>query len=260
MSQLSDVLEISGGAGLSHSIRDVIGVKKINTPAYFDFSAGATIHDLFFERINMGVSRNVQYPTMRHLFSDSSGNLDLDPENAYKYEIAFLNTFNFVRPISLTNTFFYNHVYDMIDKRGSRYENYTEVKNRGWELALMMNLSKSADLEFNYGYIDLSMNKDYPYYEVPENQISCILRYRLPYDIRMKYQFDYYDTRISPDDLDRLYTLDDYTLHQISFSKAFGKNRIVLGVENIFDTDYSEEYGFPAAGRNFTLGFEWVVF
>ena len=37
----------------------------------------------------------------------------------------------------------------MIDKRGSRYENYTEVKNRGWELALMMNLSKSADLEFN---------------------------------------------------------------------------------------------------------------
>ncbi|HPY97112.1 MAG TPA: TonB-dependent receptor plug domain-containing protein [Candidatus Cloacimonadota bacterium] len=260
MSQLTNILEVSGGFGISHSIRDVIGEKTINTPAYFDFSAGATVRDVFFDKIVMGVSKNVQYPTMRHLFSNSRGNLDLDPENAYKYEMSFLNTFDFIRPISLTNTIFYNHVYDMIERKGARYENYLEVKNWGWETALMLNIYKNADLEFNYGYIDLSMNKDYPYYEVPENQVTCILHYRLPFDVRMKYQFDYYDTRISPDDNDREFTLDAYSLHQISFSKSFGKNRVVLGLENIFDVDYADEYGFPAAGRNFNLGIEMVLF
>ena len=61
--------------------------------------------------------------------------------------------------------------------------------------------------------------------------------------------------RISPDDLDRLYTLDDYTLHQISFSKHLERTECI-GCGKYFDLIIPKN--MVSCSGNFTLGFEFV--
>jgi outer membrane receptor protein involved in Fe transport len=50
--------------------------------------------------------------------------------------------------------------------------------------------------------------------------------------------------------------LNDYTLVDLRLDQAFLKKRfhIYLGVDNLFDRDYEEAYGFPQAGRTFYAG------
>lgn len=257
--KMNQQTEVSGGIGFSNSIRD-ISTEQISTPVYPDFCAGISMKDIYFDKVILGFSKNIQFPTMHELFSDSKGNLDLDAEKAYKTEFSLHKAFHLFKPLSFSNTFFYNSIHDMIELKGGKYTNFRQLENAGFETALMMNLSQKMNLELSYDYIDLSMNTGYPFYEIPENHVAAILNMSLPFNVKMKYQYDYYDDRISPDDNDVLHTLEAYSLHQINLSKSFKKTRLVFGVENILDTDYQEEWGFPASGINFTLGFETVLF
>jgi outer membrane cobalamin receptor len=53
--------------------------------------------------------------------------------------------------------------------------------------------------------------------------------------------------------------LNNYTLVDLKLNQAFLKKRlhIYLGVDNLFDQDYEEAYGFPQAGRTLYAGTEF---
>ena len=50
--------------------------------------------------------------------------------------------------------------------------------------------------------------------------------------------------------------LNDYTLVDLKLDQAFLNKRLhlYLGVDNLFDQDYEEAYGFPRAGRTLYAG------
>jgi outer membrane cobalamin receptor len=50
--------------------------------------------------------------------------------------------------------------------------------------------------------------------------------------------------------------LNDYTLVDLKLEQSFLNRRVnvYLGVDNLFDRDYEEAYGFPQAGRTVYVG------
>lgn len=258
--RLKENIELSAGSGLSNSIRD-ISSKKIETPVYLDYCAGVSWNNTFVDRINLGFSKNIQYPTMHELFSESRGNLYLDAEKAYKTELSVTHYIkNDLIPMSLSQTIFFNSIYDMIERKGDRYQNLLHLKNAGSESSLSLLITKKVSAEVNYTYINLDMNNTYDFYEIPQKQFGFKLYADLFSFAKLAYQFDYFDTRLSPDDNDIIHTLDAYSLHTLTLTKSYKKTKLIMAVENILDEDYQEEYGFPASGINFTLGVEVVLF
>jgi outer membrane receptor protein involved in Fe transport len=55
-----------------------------------------------------------------------------------------------------------------------------------------------------------------------------------------------------------LLPLDDYTLVDLKLDQGFFEKRlhVYLGVDNLFDQDYEEAYGFPRPGRTLYAGAE----
>lgn len=256
---LNDHIELSLGSGFSSSIRDSDN-KKYYSPYYAEFCTGISVYDFFSKKIVLGFSKNIQYPTMHELFSSSKGNINLNPEKAYKTELSVTHGFDLLFPVQTTNAVFYNSIKDMIEQKGSRYANLRELENSGIESSVYVRFNDWINNEFNYTYMNLAMNNDYEFYEIPENQINYSLNVKFPYAFILKYNFDYVSDRISPDDDGHLYTLKEHALHGISLSKTYKKNKFMLSVDNLLDTNYQEEYGFPASGINFSLGFESVIF
>ena len=56
------------------------------------------------------------------------------------------------------------------------------------------------------------------------------------------------------------FDLPAYWLHSVYFNKKINRYKIMFGVENIFDLNYEEEYGYPGEGINFVLSLEGEFF
>jgi outer membrane cobalamin receptor len=80
--------------------------------------------------------------------------------------------------------------------------------------------------------------------------------------MRFSYGINWTDKMYSLNNSGRPQELPAKTLHNagVSWSSLSKRYKVGLSVSNIFDLDYQEEYGYPAAGRNFSLNMEWVVF
>jgi iron complex outermembrane receptor protein len=257
---LNKDMDLSFGAGLASSIRDYNN-KKYYSPLYTEMCAGLNIKNFYSRTLLFGISRNIQYPTMHELFSSSKGNVNLHAEKALKAEISIAHSLKILKGADLHNTIFFNSVNDIIEVKDGKYTNIRNLKNCGFESAASLSFTKWSTGELSYTYMKLDMNNDYPYYEIPKHQINTSLAVILPYQIKVKYKFDYYGERISQDDEGGEHELGAYSLHGMQLSKSFNKDlRLLAGVDNIFDQNYFEEYGFPASGLNFYFGFESVLF
>jgi outer membrane receptor for ferrienterochelin and colicins len=150
----------------------------------------------------------------------------------------------------------------MIDRTTGRFANQPPLKNAGYELTLISKLFEKLETNHQLGYINLKMNKNYTFYEIPKWSLNNTLYYSLPKNLKLSYSLNWTDKMPSPDDSGRLFELPDKTLHDLSLSwtSPAKKYKIAITVSNIFDLDFQEEYGYPAPGRNFSLSLEWVVF
>ena len=253
---------------------------KIDTGLHLEPAFSLNFDD-YRNTLNLAISRNVQYPYLRQLYSSSRGNPDLMPEKALKSEIGAgtrLSISNILLMPSMS--LYYNILDDMIDRVNSPiYINQRRLQNAGVEMFLRVRFNNPPQIygggrgglfiietEHHIDYINLKMNKDYDFYEIPEWTFTNGLFVTIFKNLRFSYNINWSDTMYSPDDRGRLYTLPAKTLHNagISYrsgnagvSPAFIRNyTISFSLSNIFDIDYQEEWGYPAPGRNFSLSFE----
>jgi outer membrane receptor protein involved in Fe transport len=96
---------------------------------------------------------------------------------------------------------------------------------------------------------------------IPENKVDLGLHYTVPYiktliDLTGIYVDDAYSSLPFPGNEDEeVEQTSDYFIMNARISKTFLKNyEAYLAVNNIFDTDYEPETGFPAPGRNLYVG------
>lgn len=253
--RLSGRWKLIGGLSLDHidkfqggdnntSLNPLVGVKFTPT------------EDLDF---HVSFARKSRFPSMRSLYSTSSGNPDLLAESGTCLE--FAATWN--GPVYLTGTVFFNRFRDFIDsvvlEGGTRlYVNIGRAHIYGFELQAQ---KKIAWLEatVNYTYLD-------PRNDTDDRPLDAQSKSNLNFDISvlpakglraglyglLGSKSWWWNTRTNPA---TLLTIPSYfNLDGIVSFELRDRYQLFVKLGNIFDHDFYTEPGFPWRGRYFEVG------
>jgi iron complex outermembrane receptor protein len=246
---------------------DQIDLDKPDTMDEFNPMIGATYILSDSTRLFGSVARKVRFPTLSQLYSTKSGNTELTAEKSVNYTLGISQAFGSLA--SGEFAIFYYDISDFIsrDAPGTTgiYRNYAKIGLAGFELSGEIRPIK--DLLFRLGYTynnardrsDDRVTDDVTF--VPEHKVDLGLKYTVPYiitlvDFTCVYVTDSYNQLPTPQrpDQESIKT-GDYFIVNARISKSFLKRfEAYLAVNNIFDSDYESEYGYPGFGRNFYAG------
>lgn len=208
-------------------------------------------------RVYASYANTVRVPTLHQLYSETSGNPNLLPEEADKIEtgIEWYYLFdNEYRYLSVQAAYFYNQLKNLIYRASSSYhfQNISEAKLSGIEVSSIFNYNRNLSAELGYCYLNSPASSDEIFDEVPQNKIYAALRIKTDFRINLNYEFNYFDDRTT---YMQSKILDSYTLHNINISyQLFDYIKLRAELNNITDAYYEEELGYPSAGRNFIFG------
>jgi outer membrane receptor protein involved in Fe transport len=218
-------------------------------------------------RVFASIARKVRFPTLQQLFSSTSGNKSLKAEKGVNYTLGVSKTFS--KYISGELALFYHDITDFISRDGSDildiYQNYARISLAGFELTGEVNPVKDLGIRAGYTY-NKARDKSLGHVSehvlfIPENKIDVGAYYIIPYiitrlDLTGTFVGMTYSQLPTPaDDTAEVLKNDDYFTMNAKLSKVFMKNfEAYVAVNNIFDTDYEPELGFPGRGRNYYAG------
>ncbi len=244
-------LNLSVGSGVSFFKQN----GKDKWISHLEPSAGLYYINSLNWKSSLAFSSNTKYPTMHQLFSSSSGNDDLKEERVQKSEFNLLvpYSFGFISG-SIQQSVFYNHITGLIDKLGGAYANINQIDSYGYEVSSKIYFV--WEHQADYSYIKYSDDSNAELLEIPSHAVRLTERIDLPYSIKMEYHASWKDIRHTEENVD----LPAYWLHSTYLNKKIKRYKIMFGVENIFDLNYEEEYGYPGEGINFVLSLEGEFF
>ncbi|HOQ83001.1 MAG TPA: TonB-dependent receptor [Candidatus Syntrophosphaera thermopropionivorans] len=246
--QLNNKVNFLAGLGASSHHCDV----KSSLSFFPEPSAALNFKWNELSKSTISIGNNISFPTMRQLFSAENGNPNLKPQNAIKCEISHQQKIKagniiFSNQLSL----FYNNTRNLIDRQGDTYQNIYKVHSAGTEYSLMFKPFAWWESELAYSYIWWEGTENYELTETPHHQANFTQNLSLPWKLKLRYTCSYNDNRFSQDKLNNYHILSSYWLHNIGLSYKFKKFSLAVGLENIFDTYYETEYGYPGPGLNF---------
>jgi iron complex outermembrane receptor protein len=233
---------------------------------------GATYTFADTTKIFGSIARKVRFPRLSQLYG-STGNLDLKAETAINYTLGVSRSFSRYAQGELA--WFYHDLSDFIDRatpdKNSPYINFAKIGMTGVELTgefyPLKDFSLWEDLTLWAGYTynnarDVSVGRvTEKVRNVPAHKVDMGLHLTIPYietglDVVGVYMGEIYSQLPTPSrPSDPIIKLDDSFTMNLRISKTFLKYfEAYAAINNIFDTDYESEYGFPAPGRNFYFG------
>lgn len=212
-------------------------------------------------RIYVSYANAVRVPTLFQLYSETSGNPDLKPEEANKIETGvewyfMLNADD--RFLSVQLSYFYNNLKNLIYRASSsyRFQNISEATLYGIEARSVFNYNKYISSELGYAYINSPDSSKEILEEVPKNKIYFRLSISTDLGIKVNYEFNYFDERKT---YVPTFILDSYIVHNINIGyQLFEFLKLRAELSNITDVYYEEELGYPAAGRVFIAGINLI--
>jgi outer membrane cobalamin receptor len=209
--------------------------------------------------LHLSFSQKSRFPSMRSMYSDTSGNPDLLSEVGTLWELGFTYNGHFM----LSGAVFLTRFKDLIDSvRLPEYDferiyfNIGKARIDGFELQLQKVFPKAA-LTLNYTFLDHWNESD-------DQPLTVISKHNLNFDLQV---FPVPNFRIGllgllasssywlDIDADELLEIPSYA--NLDAVAAYRWNRVefFLKVTNIFDKFIYTELGFPWRGRYFELGF-----
>ena len=244
-------LNLTVGSGVSFFKQNGRG----NWISHFEPSTGLYYKNSHNWKSSLAFSSNTKYPTMHQLFSSSSGNSDITEERAQKSEFNLLVPYSFgTFSGSIQQSVFYNHITGLIEKLGGTYSNIDQVDSYGYEVSSKVYFV--WEHQADYSYIKYSDDSNMELLETPSHTVIFTERVELPYSIKMEYNTSWKDVRHTEESV----VLPAYWLHSVYFNKKIKRYKIMFGIENIFDLNYEEEYGYPGEGITFVLSLEGEFF
>lgn len=231
-----------------------------------DDDQGAWLTGLSFDvaehtRLRASYARKIRFASIKNLYDSDAGNEDLDTETSDNYEIGVtqLLPYGIMADLAL----FQNNVKDYIQKveqsgGNDLYENYDEYRFKGVELFLSKQFSK-AGASLGYSYMDAenkSEGADFEDLEYrPVHKLTLEGNYTFDFGLIAYASLMYLTDQVYNGDDDQG-DLGDITLVDLKIEQRVYKElcSLYLGVDNLFDEDYEESYGFPQAGRTAYAG------
>jgi iron complex outermembrane receptor protein len=246
---LSPKIKMIGGISFDHldkktgpnrtSVNPIIGI-KLYPKEWMDFY--------------LSYSRKARFPSMKSLYSTSSGNPDLSEEIGQNYEAGLTFKKNYL----LSGAIFINRIQDLINSIRfpsgfTSYENIGIAVIRGFELGFSKKFS-DFELSLNYTYLDTE-NKDdgNPLDYIPKAQFNFFVNTR-----EFKgFSFSFWGMAVSSSQAlfkDYFLNIPGYFLLNVVAKKKFSRFSLFLKAENILNQDYFTEPGFPMRARTISLG------
>ncbi|MDQ7786136.1 MAG: TonB-dependent receptor [Thermodesulfovibrionales bacterium] len=244
-----------------------IALDEPDTMEEFNPMIGATYILSDSTRLFGSVAGKVRFPALSQLYSTKSGNIGLTAEKSINYTLGISHAFGSFA--SGEFAVFYHDISDFIsrDAPGTTgiYRNYAKISLAGFELSGTMNPMKDLFLRIGYTYNDGRDRSDNRVTEnvtyVPEHKIDVGINYTVPYivapvDLTCTYVSESYNQLPTPQRPQQAsIKTGDYFIMNARIAKSFLKHyEAYLAVNNIFDSDYESEWGFPGLGRNFYFG------
>ncbi len=205
-------------------------------------------------------SHTVRFPTLHYLYSQTSGNPDLKPESADKFEMGVNKIFFFAQPdryIGMDLALFYNQMSDMIYRatRSLRYKNIAQATMQGVEVRTNWSLNRFLAGEFSYSFIDFPQSAleitDY----LPAHKLRFMVTSKTGFGTTLNYEAAYVDERQFYYTSSYVITMPAYFVHNLNLIQEVTKKITVrLEVSNLLDKYYEEEYGYPQPGRQIMGG------
>ncbi len=206
-------------------------------------------------------ANTIRFPTLHHLYSETSGNPRLKPEQADKIEIGlqkFLLFDNQFRYGSIELIYFYNNLKNLIyrESKSYRYKNIARSKIQGGELRSIWSFNRYFAGEIGYGYTQVHGSSTELMEYIPTNKFRLQLNAKTGFGTNLNYEFGYFDERIT---FVTTKMLPAYFVHNINISQQITSHfKIRLELSNFTDTHFEEELGYPAPGANVIAGLSWT--
>lgn len=255
---LSDKWKLVGGASLDYlkkqngenktRLNPIIGVKYSPRP-WMDF--------------RVSLSQKSRFPSMKSLYSTSSGNPDLMDETGRNIELGF----TLDRSLYLNGAVFYNRIENLIQSyRGldgyRNYENVGEAEIYGLELEAS---KRWGIFYFNLGYTYMETNdldQDMPLDYVPKSQLNLLVQLGEIEGFSLFFwglSVSRSQTKMGKQPPFDILEVPGYTLINASIEKKLGPVVLFVKVENLLDVAYFTEPGFPMKARTLSFGFKTLL-
>jgi outer membrane receptor protein involved in Fe transport len=244
------------------------GLQDVRTPetmATFNPMIGATYTFGDSTKLFASVARKTRFPTLQQLYSGTPtgepANDQLQPEIAINSTVGVSRSFSKYMWGELA--FFYNDISDMISRDNPLgvYQNTAKVEMYGVEANTEFDPVQDLVLKLGYTFnnaSDQSPNKvTSRLVNVPEHKLDMGVSYSVPFTktkldlngILTSKVYNQLPTPSSP--LQATQKVPGYFILNARLAQPFLKHyEAYINFNNIFDTDYDQEYGFPAPGRN----------
>ncbi len=212
-------------------------------------------------QINAGVSRTVRYPSAQQLFSEATGNPELQPEDSWKTEAGFATSL----PSMMTDLTMdaelaahWSELHNLIYRVSSAhmYTNISSARLYGMELRGRARIGDWLEIDASFDHLVRDARSEEALRNLPSNALRFAWQIRTQ-SLTFRHEFGSVGTRPTLRTDDPI--LPAYSMHTATASARLpGDITLRIRVLNIFDIDYQEEIGYPASGRMIFIGATWV--
>jgi len=206
--------------------------------------------------IKASASKGYRSPTLRELYLWAPANPSLKPESMWNYELGWLQKF-FEDKANLEITTFYSEGKNLIMTVGQfpnvLNENTGSFRHYGIEFLGRVLILKNLSLNTNYSFLHM----DDPVTGAPVHKFFLGAKYTLKkftFNANVSYIGELY-TRIRPSESTEYYTI-------LNARVSYGINRylkVFLYGDNLLDTQYQINYGYPMPGTTVMGGIEFSL-
>lgn len=240
--------------GLGHSIFST-QENYVNNKLSPMISLGYNVFGGF--RTYVSYANSIRVPTLHQLYSQSSGNPELKPEEADKIEagvewFGMLNENN--QYLSMQVAYFYNDLKNLIYRASSsyRYKNISEATLAGIELHATLNYNQYLSADLGFSYLNSPDSDREILEEIPKKKFRLGFTGKTHIGFQFNYELSYFDKRIT---YFVTKNLDSYMVHNMNISYELTSYlKLRADILNLTDENYEEELGYPAPGRIIIFG------
>lgn len=212
--------------------------------------------------LSLAYGRSIQFPTMRQLFSSTSGNPYLKPEKGHKIEASISAPVSFdIAAGTIKTNLFYNRVANLIERGRDDFYNLDRMSTYGGELNIDFSLLNrlSHGCELSYMKLD-EANSSLALIQYPEVKLRFSHQFKQTDNLHFSLSSSRYGESLTYYGPEDYFKLPSYWTHDFGVKYFLGRSNITLNVTNLLDSYYEPQYGYPAPGREAILAVETKIF